>query len=179
MEAIGLVLSCFTFVEQAAHTIASLRSLPGIYRSNRTQLDTIQSLTDSLIEQRTTLQHRFNAIAPSLTSLQLTCLEFHVRGLDNDLAKTAASLKSLNKAISHRTSALRRAKNIKPELRDLDTFLRDVQRLCLALHANLSTFETCDQSTAAELDASFRLYLLILILFTMGLIAISILGIYD
>eukprot|EP00177_Eucheuma_denticulatum_P007626 GFKZ01013878.1.p1 GENE.GFKZ01013878.1~~GFKZ01013878.1.p1 ORF type:complete len:178 (-),score=22.46 GFKZ01013878.1:843-1376(-) len=171
MEPVGFALGVVGFVEQAAHAIEHIRSLPEKHRSNPAHLETIQTLADSLFEQLKSLESRFNTIAPSLTSLQLTSLEFHFQSLNSHLGEVPSSLDDLHEAIIRPAYAWRRANRIESELKCLHDVLRNVEREAQALHSNLSTFETSDQSTAAVLDAVSRFSLLALILAIMSAIA--------
>eukprot|EP00177_Eucheuma_denticulatum_P001903 GFKZ01003397.1.p1 GENE.GFKZ01003397.1~~GFKZ01003397.1.p1 ORF type:complete len:142 (+),score=6.93 GFKZ01003397.1:228-653(+) len=138
MEPVGLA---FSVMEQAVYAVKSLPSTLSNYGSNPAYLDTIQMLADSLFKQLDTLESRFNHIAPSLTSLQLTCLQYQILTLNGHLGEVAFALVSLHEAITHYGYAWRRANHIAHELERLHDDLRDVQRDAKALHANLSTVE--------------------------------------
>lgn len=171
MEPVSFALGAIAFVGQAAHTIEFLRRTHENYGSNPAYLETIQGLADCLFEQLNTLETRFKLIAPSLTSLQLTCLGFHVQCLNGQLGLVPPSLARLHEAITRRGNAIMRANRIARRLEGLHDVLRDVEKGAQALHANLSSFEISDTNTAAVLDAVSRLTLLVLVLVSTGLIA--------
>eukprot|EP00177_Eucheuma_denticulatum_P003510 GFKZ01006349.1.p1 GENE.GFKZ01006349.1~~GFKZ01006349.1.p1 ORF type:complete len:174 (-),score=23.81 GFKZ01006349.1:293-814(-) len=171
MEPVGFALGVLAFVEQTANAIHVLCDTLKNYASNPAYLDTVQTLADSLSNQLKTLASRFYRIAPSLTSLQLTCLEFHIQSLYGHFDEVSSSLDKVHEANTRIAYPRLRANRIARELKSLHGALRDVERDAQALHANLSTFEMSDQSTAAVLDAVYNLSFLILALFTMGLIA--------